>query len=384
MKKIFALFAIVGFSFATLPFTFAQENTDQQTSESNIIANVNLVNQVIVKQEGRLFTLGVNIQNKIGTQDGVMYGVQTYQTIEGKRVLVDEFAILDPLSVKQNEYVYKEFTYPLPTSIGGSVELFAFLKTDRGILLSAAPLGNADVAPIAVSADLSKCAVDVATKTFSCTVTNKTNTEQNIVLVTQVKQGDSVFAPIVQALPPQVVLLKAKEEKVITQEVDNSVFLKNAFFETIFLDQKDSSLVERTTVSYVSPEQPRSIDNVLIEQTSAKDYVVKIISLGGRLEAKAQVSISDVSGICAAQDVVVKSSVTPVVFVLDKKCNTTLVSVSLLNTQGIATDTKEVTHKTLFPEENKISNLVWVILALLVIVFVWVLFKNRRTPMLKA
>jgi len=380
MKKIFALFGIVAVSTLVLSQVYAQQNI----TESSVIADVNLVNQVIVKQEGRLFTLGVNIQNKIGTQSGVMYGVQTYQTMEGKRVLVDEFAILDPLTIKQNEYVYKEFAYPLPTSIGGSVELFAFLKTDKGILLSAAPLGNADVAPVAVSADLSKCAVDIATKTFSCTVTNKTNTEQNIILVTQIKQGDSVFAPIALALPPQIVLLKAKEEKVITQDVDNSVFLKNAFFETILLDQKDSSLIRRTTTSYASPEQPRSIDNVLIEQTSARDYVVKIISLGGRLDVNARVSISNASGICATQDVMVKSAVTPVALTLEKKCNTTLVSVTLLNEQGIAIDVNEVAHKTLFPEENKISNMVWLILALLAIVFVWVLFKNRKTPMLKA
>ena len=70
MKKIFALFSIGVLSLFILSGTFAQESG----SGSNVIADVNLVNQGLVKQEGRLFTLGVNIQNKIGTQSGVMYG----------------------------------------------------------------------------------------------------------------------------------------------------------------------------------------------------------------------------------------------------------------------------------------------------------------------
>lgn len=379
MKKIFVLFGIMAIGV----FAFSHAYAQGQAPQSSIIADVNLVNQVIVKQEGRLFTLGVNIQNKIGTQEGVMYGVQTYQTVEGKRVLMDEFAILDPLTIKQNEYAYKEFAYPLPTSIGGAVELFAFLKTDKGILLSVAPLGNATVVPVSVAADLRGCAVNVATKTFSCTVANKTNTDQNVIVVTQAKQGDSVFAPIVQAFTPQVVLLKAKEEKVVTETIDNGVLLKNAFFETILLDQKDSSLVERTTVSYVSPEQLRSIDNVLIEQTSAREYTVKIISLGSRASTNARVDIMDGQKICASQDVVVSTNITPVTFNLKKACDTSAISVSFINDQGSVTDSEQVTHKTLFPEDSKMK-MILLVLTLVVIAFAFVTIKNRKTPMLKA
>lgn len=382
MKKIFVLFAIVGLSFTGLSLTFAQQNTPEVASESTIIANVNLVNQVIVKQEGRLFTLGVNIQNKIGTQDGVMYGVQAYQTIEGKRVLVDEFAILDLLTIKQNEYVYKEFTYPLPTSISGSLELFAFLKTDQGILLSAAPLGTVQVESATVPADLKDCVLNVAGKTFACTLINKTSKDQNVVVVTQVKQGDSVFAPVTQALAPQVVLLKSKEEKVITQQIDASVFSKNAFFETILIDQSDASLVERTTVSYVSPEQLRSIDNLLIEQTSTKDYVVKIISLGGRGFAKVQVAISDAKGVCMMQEATISGPVTTVPVTLTKICNTTSVSALMMDDTGKTLDVKDVAHTTLFPQESNIKT-IWIIIGLIILVFIYITLVNRKKVTLK-
>lgn len=373
MKKIFALFSIGILSLVVLSGTFAQESG----SGSNIIADVNLVNQGLVKQEGRLFTLGVNIQNKIGTQSGVMYGVQVYQTVDGKRVLVDEFAVLDPLTIKQNEYAYKEFTYPLPTSISGTIELFAFLKTNKGILLSAAPIKTIDVEAVPVPVDVSTCTLDVNTKTLGCTLTNTTSEAQNVVLVTQVKQGDSVFAPVVQALDPQVVVFKSKEKKEVAQTVSEKVFSKDAFFETIVIDQKTSLLIERTTTSYVSPAQVRSIDNVLIDQTSPKDYDIRVVSLSGRTPVQARVAISDAKGVCASQDITVSKAVTLTSFVLEKACDTTLVSVSMIGDDGAVTDVFETPHKTLFPQESNTKTVV-AIAGLVALVSLYVVVRNKR------
>lgn len=373
MKKILALFGISVLSLFALSGAFAQESG----SGSNIIADVNLVNQVLVKQEGRVFTLGVNIQNKIGTQSGVMYGVQVYQTVDGKRVLVDEFAVLDPITIKQNEYAYKEFTYPLPTSISGNVELFAFLKTNKGILLSAAPIKTLEVEAVPVPVNVGECSVNVSEKTLNCTLTNTTSENQNVVLVTQVKQGDSVFAPIAQALNPQVVVFKSKEKKEIVQYVDEKVFSKDAFFETVVIDQKTSLLIKRTTVSYASPVQMRSIDNVLIDQTSGKNYDIRVVSLSGRAPVQARVSISDANEVCASQDITVSKAVTLTSFVLEKPCNTTLVSVSMIGEGGTVTDVFETPHKTLFPQEGNTKTIVAVV-GLAVLAFVYVAVRNKR------
>ncbi|MFZ2152155.1 MAG: hypothetical protein WAV09_03545 [Minisyncoccia bacterium] len=373
MKKLSTLFSIMALSVIVGTTAFAQENS----FKSAVIASVNLVNQGIVKQEGRLFTLGVNIQNKIGTQGGVMYGVQTYQIVDEKRILVDEFAILDPLTLKQGEYAYKEFIYPVPASVSGKVELFAFLKTDEGILLATAPFGTTEIAATPVPADIGGCAVDKTAQTFTCTVTNTTNKVQNVVVVTQVKQGNSVFAPIAQTLAPQVVTLKSKEKKSIVQAIDAAVFSNNAFFETVLIDQKDSSLIERLTVTYVSPSQPRKISNILIDQTSAKDYLIKIISLGGRTPANVRITISDAKGVCATQETVVESAITSVPFTLTKACNTTQVSASILDIGGKMVNTKDIAHKTLFPQKNNTKTILF-ILGLLALVSGYVVIKKKE------
>lgn len=374
MKKIFALLSTCVFSLIILSGVYAQENN----AESNIIANVNLVNQVLVKQEGRLFTVGVNIQNKIGTQSGVMYGVQVYQTIDGKKVLVDEFAVLDPLSIKQNEYVYKEFAYPLPTSIGGNIELFAFLKTDKGILLSAAPIQTIDVEVVPVSVEMTNCSVDASTKIFRCTLTNTTSKDQSVVFVTQVKQGGSVFAPVVQSFSPEVIALGSKEKKEITQVVEEKVFLKDAFFETILIDQKDSSLVKRFTLGYAGPTQVRTINNVLIEQTDARNYKVKVISLGQSSVATAKVAISSSKAICATQDIEVNKPIVEAVFQLEKPCDTKFVSVSLLAEDGSVSDVFEVEHKTLFPVQDNTKTALALLGVVLLGFFGYAYFKKYK------
>ncbi len=373
MKKLFAFFGILAFSVIVATNVFAQENE----SNSGVIADVNLVNQGIIKQEGRLFTLGVNIQNKIGTQGGVMYGVQAYQTVDEKRILVDEFAILDPLILKQGEYSYKEFVYPVPAAISGKVELFAFLKTDEGILLATAPFGTVEIAATTVPADIGGCALDEKAQTFTCTVTNTTNKVQNVVVVTQVKQGDSVFAPVVQTLAPQVVTLKSKEKKSIIQAIDTAVFAKDAFFETVLIDQKDSSLIERLVMVHLSTSKLRNMRNILIDQISSKDYTIKVISSGSSMPANARITISDVKGVCATKDVAMEGFNTSVPFVLTKACNTTRISASILDSDGNILDTKDVEHKTLFPQESPVKKIL-IGLAIILLVSGYVVIKNKK------
>lgn len=376
MNKFSTFFVIV-----TVMSTFSWALAQEEIAQVSVIADVNLVNQTIVKQDNRLFTIGVNIQNKIGTQNGVMYGVQAYETIEGKKVLVDEFAVLDPLSIKQNEYVYKEFAYPLPASLGQSLELFAFLKTDTGILLSLASLGEVTVPAQEVPVDLGACSLDVVKKELSCALRNLTNNEQSVVLSSQVKSGNSAFAPLSKVFAPQTITLKSRERREIVQSVDNETLLRDAFFETVLIDSESGSLLERTTLVYTSPTQKRTVDNVLIEQTDMKNYTVKVIALGRSQGEKARISIASDTSICATQDIMLSTPIAEAVFVLEKPCDTTLISTSILDESGAVIDVFEVKHQTLFPEKkNDSAVLLLVGLALLVGGYLFARYRASSAP----
>ena len=386
MKKIFVLLGIGVFSLGIISNVWAQENV----SESNIIADVNLVNQGIVKQEGRNFTLGVNMQNKIGTQSGVLYGVQVYQTTAGERVLVDEFAVSDPLTIKKNEYMYREFLYSLPLIVSGKVELVAFLKTDKGILLSAAPIQEVEVAAVAVPVDVEDCTLDLDVKTLKCSLTNNTTDNQTIVLATQVKQGNSVFAPVAQALVPKEIVLNANETKEIVQNIDELVFLKDAFFETTITDQATSLLISRTTNQYEGPVGARIVNNVLINQTSAENYDIQIVSLYSGAPVQAKVTISDINGVCASKDVTIDKTVTLANFVLEKVCDTVRISVSSFSENGEVVDIFETEHQTLFPQakntegegrdkmQSNTELAIVIVLALLALLSGYVVIRNKQ------
>jgi|GEM_PF-3309362 len=360
----------------------------QAEVEPSIIADVNLVNQVIVKQEGRNVTLGVNIQNKIGTQAGVMYGVQAFQTVDGNLILVDEFATLDSITIKQNQYAYREFEYQLPLTISGKIELVAFLKTDKGILLSAAPIKTVEVAAVSVPVDISDCALDVNLKTLKCTFNNKTSDKQTIVLTTLVKSGDSVFAPVVQTLVPQEIVFDANETKEIVQNIDELIFLRDAFFETTITDLKNSFLISRATTAYESPVAMRLINNMLINQTSAENYDIQLVSLSSGITVQAEVTISGTEGVCASQKVTVAEIITSTNFVLEKACDTILVSVNLIGEDGVVIDRFETEHQTLFPQTDTtftlknntsiIEFLMVIVSALLLLVLLCIVIKKRQ------
>lgn len=375
MKKTLGLLSIIGMSLLFVSATTAQE----VASDSGIIANVNLVNQGIIAQNGRVFKVGINIQNKIGTQAGIMYGVRVVKNVDGKEVVVDQFATGDSLTLKQNEYAYKEFDYVMPLSITGEVTIFAFISTDKGITLGTAPLSKEPVQlnQEEVGVKIKNCTTDSKAKTLSCNIVNVGKKALDINLTTTIRESGSVFAPASSVLPIQLVSLKTKEEKVVIQNIEKKFFDRDITFETIIANKDNTSLIERSIVTELNNRQTRSIDNVLIEQTSAKDYVVKIISRG-QAEAKAKVMISSAKKVCDSQEVLVSTTITPVTFALKKTCETALVTVNFVDANGAVMDSYEVKHRTLFPADKPKVQPLWILGGLALIAVLAVVLRWRK------
>lgn len=378
IKRICVLFGIALISSIATHGVFAQENT----SEFVMIANVNLVNQGILAQNGRVFKVGVNMQNKIGTQTGIFYGVKAMQKVDGQDVVVDQFAVIDSLTLKQNEYAYKEFDYTMPTAISGEVRLYAFLATDKGITLATAPLGTESIkmSEENTSLRIKNCTFNTEAKNISCVVANTGKSVAEVNLTTTIKQASSIFSPVAMTLPITIVSLKAKEEKVVVQNIDDKYLQKDVTLETVIFDKTNTTLLDRTTITEISRNQTPTIDNVLIEQTTPRDYVVKIISLvPGAVETKAKVTISSDKKICETQEVLTQGTLTSVPLSLKKSCDTALVTVEFVDAAGVVTDSFTVEHKTLFPEAKSAIDPLWVLGGLLLIALIALIIKRRKT-----
>jgi hypothetical protein len=267
----------------------------------------------------------------------------------------------------------------MPLSITGDVTIFAFISTDKGITLGTAPLSKEPVQlnQEEVGVKIKNCTIDSKAKTLSCAIVNVGKKVLDINLTTTIRESDSVFAPAPSVLPIQLVSLKSKEEKVVLQNIEDKFFEKDVTFETIISNKDNTSLIERSIVTELNNRQTRSIDNVLIQQTSAKDYVVKIISRG-QAEAKAKVTISSAKKTCDSQEILVNNTITPVTFTLKKACETSLVTVNFVDTAGMVTDSFEVKHASLFPAEKPRVQPLWILGGLVLVALLAAALRWRK------
>ncbi len=323
----------------------------QANNVSNVvIADVDLLSQRITTQVNRLFTIDISLINNIGTQQGIMYGVQAYTTKDGVRTLVDEMAVSEPLTLSQGQTVQKTFIYPLPQTIEGEIDLEAFLKTDRNIPLSIAPLGKVNVDPAARSVVFDGCSVNAEAETFTCTLVNNATTTQSVVVSTAVKGGTSTFAPLLTLLPLQEKTLTARERTSFTVPVEEYIFNKDAFFEASLIGKDTGLLIERSQATHRVVNRVRSIDNVLIEQISARDYVLKLVSLQGGTPVSGRAFILSGETLCAEQTFTLNAPVLDLAFALPKKCDTTSISVVTYKQDGSIAETRDIPHTNLFPQ----------------------------------
>ena len=351
----------------------------QANNVSNVvIADVDLLSQRITTQVNRLFTIDISFINNIGTQEGIMYGVQAYATKDGARTLVDEMAIGEPLTLSQGQTVQKTFVYPLPQTVEGEIELEAFLKTDRNIPLSIKSLGKVNVEPVARSVVFDGCSVNAEAKTFTCTLVNTASTSQAVVMSTAVKGGTSTFAPLLTLLPLQEKTLTARERTSFTVPVEEYIFNKDAFFEASLISKDTGLLIERSQAIYRAINRVRSIDNVLIEQTSARDYALKLVSLQGGTPVSGRAFILSGDTLCAEQTFTLNEPIVDLVFALKQKCDTTSISVVTYKQDGSIAEARDIPHTNLFPQTIPWKSVAIVVMALILGAWVTIFIKRRN------
>ena len=340
---------------------FTKAVAQEVKKEDSVIADVNILNQKIISQEDRIFTISLALQNITGTQTGVLYGVQVYN--KDTKELVDQFALNTPLTLTQNEIQTKQFIYALPANIAGNLEFYAYAHTDKGVLLGAGYLDTIAIKDSTVTVALSPCSI--TNNTLSCTLTNTTKTPQTIIVGTEVKAGVSSFAPTLAPLPNQTFTLKASEKTTYTQTLPT--YDTDAFFET-FIAQ-NFLLQARTTNALPAAVRPQTINNVVISQTSAKEYAVKAVTLNGRTttDLSLRTTLFSTEGSCESVTVPQTGVTTTINFTLKKACDVVSIKTELIRGDTVL-DTNTVPHMNLFPKQPfTMTGWMWALLGFVVV-----------------
>lgn len=340
---------------------FTKAVAQEVKQENDVIADVNLLNQKIISREDRLFTLSLSLQSLIGTQTGVLYGVQVFNKDTNK--LVDQFALNTPLTLIQNEIQTKEFIYALPANITGNLDFYVYAHTDKGVLLGAGYLDTIAFKDSTVTVALSPCTI--TGNTLACTITNTTKAPQTVIVGTEVKAGVSSFAPTLAPLPNQTITLKASEKKTYTQTLP--AYTTDAFFET-FIAQ-NFQLQARITNTLIASVRPQTINNVLIDQTSATNYSVKAVTLNARAttDLSLRTTLFSIEGMCESATVPQEGVTTTTNFTLKKACDVVSIKTELMRGDTVL-DTNTVPHMNLFPKQPfAITGWMWALLGFVIV-----------------
>lgn len=369
--------SLVTFFNLTTPTVQAEE----EITEYAVIADVNFMDQKIISQQGHNLRVSITLKNMIGTQSGILYGLNVYREVDGQQFIVDQFVPFDPIVLTQNETVTKEFNYTLPQILQGEVFLFAFAETERGVPLASASLGSVNLTESVLNVDLKECTFS-SNQTIDCLLENTSDTVAQAIIDTRVIEGNSTLGPTLFTLPAQIIELEPGEIKTHSSELGIEIPPEGLFIENILFDASSSYPSEKFNFSIPAWESSYKISNLLIEQKNALDYLVKVILLNQQTEEMtAKVSLIGESGECTTKTVTLNGSVTEVLFNLDSFCQTTAIKADLINQSGDIVDSLDVPHLSLFAVSYKSQSEVYIyyiVTALALLLLILIVLKRVK------
>lgn len=171
------ILALLAFLIIAPVSVFAQSSTT--TPQAITVANVNLKNCAFTQEVSTgLITVVCDINNVLGNQGDIRYGVQLLQNIGSVQTVVDTKVYEDVLSLRENQTIQKGITYNPPSYLSGTYKILAILKTSAGL-----PLATYQVASVTLkgSAPYFEIKADTCTLSVSGTST-KYKLAQRIIL----------------------------------------------------------------------------------------------------------------------------------------------------------------------------------------------------------
>lgn len=262
------------------------------SSQVVILADVNINEAKIVKQENNKFDISFTLSNGKGLQTGVKYGVQLVSTSNKIQTTADEKIYNESLTLYENSSIKKTIQYTAPEILDGTYSLFIISKNEEGFPYSTGFLGNVRLkaSQKGISISSGSCFLKVPGEknsvayklnpsldidpseniSISCFANNSSDKEIQVKPVLEIRKTNS-YGNLIESeiIDPQLISYKSKESKlfsVILQKIDKS----GIYYATIRLKQ-GSILSNEVSFSYIVRGNIATINNLLFD----KDYYIK-------------------------------------------------------------------------------------------------------------
>lgn len=123
----------------------ASEPTPETKTQSNgsvLVATVSITNTKIDLQNGNIFNISFDLNNREILQTGVKYGVKLIPKNSKDQTAIDEKVYDESLTLYENSTIKKEIVYTAPSQLSGNYELFIVSNNESGLPLARTRLGE--------------------------------------------------------------------------------------------------------------------------------------------------------------------------------------------------------------------------------------------------
>ena len=160
---IFSLLLFPGTAFA------AASSGDVSSATSSSLSSVDITNVAILSESPKGITVGFDVENNGDIpQSDIRYGIEIVRTTDRGQTTVDSYVAPETVSLSSKQSSHKELTYPKPSFLSGTYDVWIVSKTSAGLNLG---FSNAGKVVLARTGDTIKIAPDschlaVAGKTY--------------------------------------------------------------------------------------------------------------------------------------------------------------------------------------------------------------------------
>lgn len=262
-------------------------------AEVIVLAEVNIQDAKIDKQDNNNFDISFSLTNGKGLQTGVKYGVKLVSGSGKTQTTVEEKIYDESLTLHENSSIKKTIQYTASNTLDGVYSLFLTSKNETGFPFSTASLGEIRIKPVVkgLYVDSQSCIyyvnnskdnsvyktdqiVDIDNTEslgIKCVTLNNSDKEMQVTpsFVTNEK---SVYGKIVKTDPgdTKTETFKAGEKKVISFVLPKAS-LPGLYFLTMGLKQGNENVSNTVSLTYLIRGNIASISNLFLD----KDYYKK-------------------------------------------------------------------------------------------------------------
>ncbi|MEI6650938.1 MAG: hypothetical protein WCL23_05970, partial [Candidatus Moraniibacteriota bacterium] len=164
------MWRVIVFSWLLFPGTAfaAASSGDVPSATSSSLSSVNITNVAILSENPKGIRVGFDVENTGDmAQSDIRYGIEIVRTTDRGQTAVDSYVAPETVSLSSKQSSHKELTYPKPSFLSGTYDVWIVSKTSAGLNLGFSDAGK-------VVLDRTGDTIEIASDSCHLTVAGKT------------------------------------------------------------------------------------------------------------------------------------------------------------------------------------------------------------------